>query len=198
MTSQQKNAEPKSQLKHMDVSGLPFVRRPATELALERVIHLLPGEMSMRDLLRPVDGTGKEKLREMGLRTRSYRQYFQAWEDLHLETDTAGITFIRDDIVQYLTQLGEAQKSTDQTTSILSSMTTGQLIREYETYRYFLSKFGQLLFPYTSPFFSDHMSLHLQFKTSGRGIVLTAGDDQAHFLMTTIYSFSKSGNWFGC
>lgn len=169
-----------------------FDRQEELENALSRVIHLLPGEMLMRDLLRPVEGTGKDKLREMGLRTRSYHEYFEAWEKLHLTTDAEGITHIRDDIVWYLTQLGSRGDDTRQKPGILSGMSIGQLVRAYETYKYFLAQFGQLLFPYTAPFAASHMSLHVQFKRAGRGIVLTAGDAQAHFLMTTIYSFRKS------
>ena len=145
----------------------------------------------MRDLLRPVEGTGKDKLREVGLRTRSYREYFDAWERLHFTRDADGITRIRDDIVWYLTQLGISGNIKGENSGILSTHSIGQLIRAYETYKYFLAQFGQLLFPYTAPFAADHMSLHLQFERAGRGIVLTAGDAQAHFLMTTIHSFRE-------
>lgn len=189
---QQSRVETRSAAKHQNLGTPPFRRRTEMEAALERVITSLPGEMNMRDLLRPVEGTGKEKLHEMGLRTRSYRDFFQIWEDLHLASNPDGTSYVRDDIVQYLTQLRNIPGFATQATGIFSSMTTGQIIRCYETYKFFLAKFGQLLFPYTSPFFPDHMSLHLQFKAAQRGIVLTAGDDQAHFLMTTIYSFSKS------
>ena len=189
---QQSKSEHQSATKHPNKGSPPFQRRIEMEAALERVITSLPGEMNMRDLLRPVEGTGKEKLHEMGLRTRSYQDFFQIWEDLHLVSNPDGASYIRDDIVQYLRQLDKVPGFPSQAAGIFSSMTTGQIIRAYETYKYFLAKFGQLLFPYTSPFFADHMSLHLQFKTAQRGIVLTAGDDQAHFLMTTIYSFRKS------
>nr|KAK5432363.1 hypothetical protein LTR18_011120 [Exophiala xenobiotica] len=170
-----------------------LVRNPDLEMALQRVVDLLPGEMNMRDLLRPVHGTGKEKLRELGLRTRSYRQFFNAWVDLHFAETENGLTYIRDDIVQYLTKISQIQASMGDGSHFFSSMSIGQGIRAYETYQYFLAKFGQLLFSYTSPFFADHMSLYLKFKTAGRGIVLTAGDDQAHFLMTTIHSFRELG-----
>jgi hypothetical protein len=184
IVGQHSRAETRSAAKHQNLGSPPFQRRTEMEAALERVITSLPGEMNMRDLLRPVEGTGKEKLHEMGLRTRSYRDFFQIWEDLHLASNPDGTSYVRDDIVQYLTQLRKVPGFATQATGIFSSMTTGQIIRCYETYKYFLARFGQLLFPYTS--------LHLQFKTAQRGIVLTAGDDQAHFLMTTIYSFRKS------
>lgn len=155
--------------------------RPKFEKALAKVINMLPGEMHMRDLLRQVEGTGKEKLREMGLRVRAYKSYFEAWEDLHLDTDAEGGTYIRDDVVQYL-------RNHDHGESIagLTDMPLASAIRSYESYRYFLAKFGQLLFPWTAPYFSDHMTLHAHFKRGGRGIVLTAGDDQAPYLLTSI------------
>lgn len=189
---QQPRVETRSSGKQQKLGSSPFQRQPEMEAALNRVVTSLPGEMHMRDLLRPIEGTGKEKLHEMGLRTRSYGEFFQIWEDLHIVSNPEGTSYIRDDVVQYLTRLREVPGFATQATGIFSSMTTGQIIRTYETYRHFLAKFGQLLFPYTSPFFPDHMSLHLQFKNAQRGIVLTAGDDQAHFLMTTIYSFRKS------
>src|SRR5207244_1961672 len=66
-------------------------------------------------------------------------------------------------------------------------------IRSYEFFRAFLAKLSRLLFPFTSPYFADHMTLHAQFKNAGRGIVLTAGDDQAQYLLTTIYTFRELG-----
>lgn len=189
---QNSRAESRSSGKQQKLVSAPFHRRPEMEAALDRVVSSLPGEMHMRDLLRPVEGTGKEKLHEMGLRTRFYGEFLQIWEDLHIVSNPDGTAYIRDDIVSYLTRLREVPGFTAQETGIFSSMTIGQIIRTYETYRYFLARFGQLLFPYTSPYFPDHMSLHLQFKTAQQGIVLTAGDDQAHYLLTTIYSFRKS------
>ncbi|RJE16573.1 hypothetical protein PHISCL_11090, partial [Aspergillus sclerotialis] len=53
--------------------------------------------MEGRDLLRAVEGTGKEKLREMGLRVREYKKFFEAWEELHLTFDDEGGSYVRDD-----------------------------------------------------------------------------------------------------
>jgi hypothetical protein len=155
---------------------------------LSRVISLLPGEMEGRDLLRQVEGTGKEKLREMGLRVREYKKFFEAWEDLHLTSDEEGGTYVRDDVIQYLRHHVH-QSSSDE----LAEAGFAQTVHSYEAYRYFLVKFGQLLFPWTAPYFPDHMTLHSHFKRGGRGIVLTAGDDQAPFLLTTIPTFRKLG-----
>jgi alpha 1,3-mannosyltransferase len=172
-----------SRSKPIAISGgkVKWSERPLFEKALAKVINMLPGEMHMRDLLRPVEGTGKERIREMGLRTRAYKSYFEAWEDLHLDTDDEGGTYVRDDVVQYLRSHVHGE-----TIAGLENLDLAQQIRTYESYRYFLAKFGQMLFPWTAPYFSDHMSLHAHFKRGGRGIVLTAGDDQAPYLLTSI------------
>lgn len=165
-----------------------WAERPNFEKALAKVVNMLPGEMQSRDLLREVGGTGREKLREMGLRTRAYKTYFDAWENLHLGTDEEGGTYVRDDVIQYL-------RSHEHKGPIpgLEEMALGQTIRAYESYRAFLAKFSQLLFPWTAPYFSDHMDLHAHFRQGGRGIVLTAGDDQAPYLLTTIPMFRHVG-----
>lgn len=165
-----------------------FSERPKFEKALTRVISLLPGEMEGRDLLRPVEGTGKEKLREMGLRVREYKKFFKAWEDLHLAFDDEGGSYVRDDVIQYLRHHKHEPTSDDYADSSFA-----QTVHSYEAYRTFLVKFGQLLFPWTAPYFPDHMTLHSHFKKGGRGMVLTAGDDQAPYLLTTIPIFRKLG-----
>jgi hypothetical protein len=144
--------------------------------------------MEGRDLLRPVEGTGKEKLREMSLRIREYKKFFEAWEALHLAFDEEGGSYVRDDVIQYLRHHVHQSSSDD-----LEETGLAQTIHSYEAYRYFLVKFGQLLFPWTAPYFPDHMTLHSHFKKGGRGIVLTAGDDQAPYLLTTIPTFRKLG-----
>ncbi|KAF3271378.1 hypothetical protein TWF970_010260 [Orbilia oligospora] len=147
--------------------------------ALDRIFELLPDEMHVRELLRPIDGTGKEKLRETGLRARAFKTFFEAWEKLHvvIGEDEA---YVRDDIVQELRR----DKSIEN---------IAQTIHQYEAYRGFLQRFATLLFPYFSPYFADHMSLHAQMYKGGRGIVLSAGDGQAPFLLTSIPSFRKLG-----
>ncbi|RVD84513.1 uncharacterized protein DFL_006262 [Arthrobotrys flagrans] len=147
--------------------------------ALDRIFELLPDEMHVRELLRPIDGTGKEKLRETGLRARAFKTFFEAWERLHvvIGDDEA---YVRDDIVQELRR----DKSIEN---------IAQTIHQYEAYRGFLQRLATLLFPYFSPYFADHMSLHAQMYKGGRGIVLSAGDAQAPFLLTSIPSFRKLG-----
>ncbi|KAH8803241.1 mannosyltransferase putative-domain-containing protein [Xylogone sp. PMI_703] len=160
-------------------------RDPKLEKHLTKVLSQLPDEITTRELLRPVQGTGKEKLREMGLRTRSYRTYFEAWEDLHLVNTPDGNVYIRDDIIQYMRRHEDFVETLD--------VGFAQAVRNYETYRYFLQQFANLLFPWTAPYFADHMTLHTHFKNGGRGIVLSAGDDQAPYLLTSITSFRNLG-----
>ena len=167
--------------------------RPQFEKALSVVISLLPDEVHMRELIRPVEGSGKEKMREMGLRTRAYKKYFEAWEALHMTTDSEGATYIRDDVIQYLRSHQQDLGGSEFTDEGVHGLNLASTVRSYEAYRAFLLKFANLLFPWTAPYFSDHMSLHAHFKKGGRGIVLTAGDDQAPYLLTTIYSFRQLG-----
>ena len=167
--------------------------RPQFEKALSVVISLLPDEVHMRELIRPVEGSGKEKMREMGLRTRAYKKYFEAWEALHMTTDSEGATYIRDDVIQYLRSHSQNLEGSEYEDEDAHGQNLALTVRAYEAYRAFLLKFANLLFPWTAPYFSDHMSLHAHFKKGGRGIVLTAGDDQAPYLLTTIYSFRQLG-----
>ncbi|KAI1741514.1 glycosyltransferase family 71 protein [Xylaria scruposa] len=161
--------------------------RPNFKDDLDALFALLPDEMNMREFLRPIDNGGPERMRELGLRTRAYNKYLSAWEKIHLVEDKeTGETTIRDDVIQYLRGMEKNEEKTPG-----SSLTT--TIHNYEAFRSFLAKFARVLFPFTSPYFADHMTLHAGFKNAGRGIVLTAGDDQAQYLMTTIYTFRKLG-----
>ncbi|KIV87284.1 hypothetical protein PV11_02839 [Exophiala sideris] len=175
--------------KEPDSEVASFSERPKFEKALTRVISLMPGEMEGRDLLRPVEGTGKEKLREMGLRVREYKKFFKAWEDLHLAFDDEGGSYVRDDVIQYLRHHKHEPISDED----YADSSFAQTVHSYEAYRSFLVKFGHLLFPWTAPYMPDHMTLHSHFKKGGRGMVLTAGDDQAPYLLTTIPIFRKLG-----
>ncbi|KAJ9653624.1 hypothetical protein H2198_007215 [Neophaeococcomyces mojaviensis] len=167
--------------------------RPQFEKALSKVVSMLPDEVHMRELIRPVEISGKERMREMGLRTRAYKMYFEAWEDLHMTEDSEGATYIRDDVIQYLRSRQQSTGDDESSEEGIDGMNLAQTIRSYEAFRSFLQKFAKLLFPWTAPYFSDHMTLHSSFKKGGRGIVLTVGDDQAPYLLTTIYTFRQLG-----
>ncbi|KAI1301097.1 glycosyltransferase family 71 protein [Xylaria venustula] len=178
---------PKSQFKSNKSPANHWPERSNLKSDLEAVFALQPDEVNMRELLRPIENGGPERMRELGLRTRAYAKYLSAWEKLHLVEDlSTGETSIRDDVIQYL-----RNKQTDEDTSLGLSLTN--TIHNYEAYRGFLTKLARILFPWTSPYFADHLSLRAQFKSAGRGIVLTAGDDQARYLLTTIYSFRELG-----
>lgn len=150
------------------------------DTALDYLFSIIPNEMYLRELLRPVIGTGAEKLRELGLRTRAYKQFFQAWEKLHLVTEDNNNTYVRDDLVPYIR-------------AKFSEQTFPEALHKYESYRHFLAKLSALLFPWTSPYFGDHMSLHASSYHGGRGIVFTAGDSHVSFLLAAIPSLRTLG-----
>jgi hypothetical protein len=91
-------------------------------------------------------------MRELGLRTRQCKKYFDAWEDFHLVEDDSGEISVRDDIVHYLrgayseslTTLGEGP---------LGGASLADILRTYEEFREFLAKMY-----FTSPYFAGHMS----------------------------------------
>jgi alpha 1,3-mannosyltransferase len=152
--------------------------------ALYNVLSLLPDELHIRDLLRPLDGTGEEKIREMGLRTRSYKTLFEAWGALHLVANGKEM-YIRDDVVQSLRRHPELADD--------FQMSLAQIIRSYEAYRSYMARLSTLLFPWTAPYFSDHLLLYAQLYSGGRGIVFSAGDHQAPFLLTSIPTLRQLG-----
>ncbi|KAI1267947.1 alpha-1,3-mannosyltransferase [Xylariaceae sp. FL1019] len=162
-----------------------WTERPGFIHDLEAVVNLLPDEIHMREFLSPIDLGGARRMRELGLRTRAYRQYFDAWETLHLNEDEyTGELSIRDDAIQYLRHTVDVSHGSKKLVS---------LIHKYEAFRSFIIKFSRVLFPFTTPYFADHMSLHAYTKNGGRGIVLTGGDRQARMMLTTIYTFRQLG-----
>ena len=150
------------------------------ESTLDYLFSIIPNEMYLRELLRPVVGTGADKLRELGLRTRAYKQFFEAWEKIHLVTEDSNNTYVRDDLIPFMrTKIGEK--------------TFPEALHKYESYRHFLTKFSELLFPWSSPYFGSHMSLHASSHHGGRGIVFMAGDNHAPFLLVAIPSLRALG-----
>lgn len=138
---------------------------------------------------------GKEKLRELGLRMRAFRDFFETWEQLHLYEDSLGNAFVRNDIQQYLrgTTAGNQPMTDEDDEDDPATRSYSSKVRAYEQYRSFISKFTKILFPFYYPFYPDLLELKTSFARGGRGIVLTAGDMQAPFLLTTIASFRKLG-----
>ncbi|CAN8100717.1 unnamed protein product [Discula destructiva] len=157
-----------------------FSLRPGFDKALEKIINLLPSELETRGLLRPIEQTGEQHLRELGMLARKYKKYYEAWEDLHVVTDSAGDTNVRDDVIQYLRNKASTADLPDEHSLLVDQ------IHAYEDFRRLLVQLNGLLFPFTAPYFPDHMTLRSQLKKGGRGIVLTAGNDQVAYLLTQI------------
>lgn len=157
-----------------------FSPRLGFEEALAKIINMLPSELETRGLLRPIDLTAESRLREYGMLARKYKKYYEAWEVLHVATDAEGGTYVRDDVIQYLRHRATLATSTEDHNELV------QNIHAYEEFRHLLVQLNELLFPYTAPYFSDHMTLRSHLKKGGRGIVLTAGNDQVAYLLTQI------------
>ncbi|GAM89497.1 hypothetical protein ANO11243_075360 [Dothideomycetidae sp. 11243] len=158
---------------------------PALDRGLKYVFSIAPDELHVRELLRPIENSGKERLRELGLRARSFRTLLEAWEDVHL-VQTKQSAQVRDDIITYLSKVKDLS-------GINPQKSRAEIIRSYENLRYFLTKLSALLFPWTAPYFADHMTLHASFRHGGRGIVLSGGDGQLQYMLTSVQSIRKLG-----
>ncbi|KAF9884981.1 hypothetical protein FE257_000891 [Aspergillus nanangensis] len=164
----------------------PISAIPPTGLqdGLRRMMSLLPDELRTTDLLRPIDGTGERKIHEIGLRARAFRTLYDAWEALHLIPREEGM-YQRDDIIQYLQTHPDVGKNLQ--------MDTTKIIHLYEDYRSLLMRLSSLLFPFTAPYFSSHMMLHGSFYSGRKGLVFSASDSQALYMITSIKSIRKLG-----
>lgn len=166
-----------------------FPERPGFDEALERIINLLPSEIERRGLLRPIELNGEQHLRELGMLARKYKKYYEAWEALHVAKDADGTNMhIRDDVLPYLRHRAAVAAATDGTGADAESehVLLVDKIHAYEDFRRLLVQLNQLLFPFTAPYFPDHMTLRTHLHKGGRGIVLTAGNDQVAYLLTQI------------
>ena len=155
------------------------------EAGLKHILTTAPDEIHVRELLSPIEGSGKERLRETGVRARAFRTMFEPWEALHVVSSDKA-TYVRDDVLSYL-------RKADDLSSITTTMSRAEMIRAYENYRFFLTRLSALLFPWTAPYFADHMTLHAHLRNGERGIVLSASDAQLHYILTSIKSFRKLG-----
>ncbi|OQD72205.1 hypothetical protein PENPOL_c001G08590 [Penicillium polonicum] len=149
------------------------------DAALDSLLSTISNKLYLQELIQPVIGTGEEKLHELALRTRAYKMFFEIWENVHLVKNNDH-TYVRNDIVTYIRDR-------------FSESTFPEALHKYEAYRHFITKFSALLFPWTSPYFADHMSLHISLRHGGRGIVTTAGNNHAPFLLAAIPSFRLLG-----
>lgn len=152
--------------------------------ALQTILSLMPDELHGRNLLQPITQTGEEKIHEIGLRARSFKKLFEAWEALHLIPGQETV-YIRDDVVQSLRSHLQVAKSLGQDVA--------DIIRSYENYRFLLRQLSTLLFPWIMPYYSDHMALHAQLSNGKRGIVFSAGNKQVSYLLTSIRAIRQLG-----
>lgn len=166
-----------------DIAKQTFAPRPGFDEALEKIINLLPSELERRGLLRPIEQTGEQHLRELGMLARKYKKYYEAWEALHVGTDAEGAMHIRDDVIPYLRHRAAAADSAD---NEFEHVLLVDKIHAYEDFRRLLVQLNELLFPFTAPYFPDHMTLRTHLHKGGRGLVLTAGNDQVAYLLTQI------------
>ncbi|PYI32218.1 hypothetical protein BP00DRAFT_161119 [Aspergillus indologenus CBS 114.80] len=152
---------------------------------LANLFAALPDESHAHTLTSPLTATGEERLRDLGFRTRAFDALFRAWEAIHLVPTETNQMLIRDDIVRILRDHPEITADLD--------LTPASAIHTYENTRSFLTQLAQRLFPWTTPYSADHMTLHAQFHDGGRGIVFTAGNDQAPYLATSIRALRAHG-----
>lgn len=151
----------------------------------QAVLDKLPSEMHQSVLLTPITNSGTQRIHDLGLRTREFKKLFETWEALHLVFHEKSL-YIQDDIIHYLRERSVKGKILPKGKSADEAWELGPTVRAYETYRWLLQSLGDVLFPWVRPFFGDHMQLHAQLYGGGKGIVFTAGTDQAPFVETSI------------
>ncbi|PYI20261.1 putative alpha-1,3-mannosyltransferase [Aspergillus violaceofuscus CBS 115571] len=146
-------------------------------------------EADRKDLIEPMQETGDAKIRELGARARVFKAFLEAWEALHLKlpsSSTPGPIFVREDTLAYL------QRHRDAFAARLA-MDPPDLIHAYDEARTFLTQLSTALFDWTQPYFGPLINLHTEFPTGGRGLVFTAGNGQAVYLLTSIQSLRRLG-----
>lgn len=149
------------------------------EKAMRHISTLFPDELQMKGLLAPFSETGEAHVRDLGLRVRIFKKAFEAWESLHFVSHEGSMH--QRDVVQKLRKLE------------LPSADLRKMVQTYDRFRSYVNKLADHLFPWTGAYFPDHMTLHATLYSGGRGIVITAGNDQAKFLLTSIPSFRRLG-----
>ncbi|USW55224.1 Putative alpha-mannosyltransferase, nucleotide-diphospho-sugar transferase [Septoria linicola] len=149
------------------------------EQAVSQLRSLFPDEVRMKGLLSPLTATGEALLRDLAFRVRAYKDALAAWEALHFVVGDYGLQ--QREIIPLLRAAN------------LPSETFAHTVHSYDRFRAYINKLAARLFPWTMAFYADHTALHASFYSGGRGLVLTAGDQQAPYLLVTIPSFRKLG-----
>lgn len=152
--------------------------------SLSHVLELLPNEHQTKNLLTPIKSTGEERLKEYGVRTRQYKLLFDAWEALHINKTNSN-RFVQDDVIQQLYQ--------DPSIATVLGQDMTEIVHNYESFRSTITHLSTLLFPWTTPYFADHLQLRQQLYSAGRGLVFTAGNGQVPYLLTSIPALRRLG-----
>lgn len=163
-------AAPTSAPKHNDDSKDDFMAR------FKATMVLMPAELTKNSLLGPFTTNGEDHLYDLALRVREFRPIYKAWEKLHFVVE--GGRLGTRNVLQTL-----RSKSKDAATSMHS----------YEAFRFFLDQLNARLFPGVVNTVRDLMALHSSFYDGGRGIVLTVGNGQVPYVITSIQGFRKLG-----
>ena len=121
--------------------------------------------------------TGEERLRRSGSKSRILDMVLRIWERVHF-LDNGHRIQMRTNITEVIDDGG------------FDEIHKVHTLRLYEKLQQLFTSLSTELFPY---FIDDVVNLHASFKYAGRGIVMTAGNDQAHYLSTTIPTFRKLG-----
>lgn len=150
----------------------------------DNMLSVLPDEFEIDDIVGPIEGTGEEKVREVGSQARIFKASFEVWEAFSL-LQTRDQMFVRQDTLQYL-------KGNPGLAARLQ-LRQADMLHIYEEFRSFLTRLSTRLFSWTVPYFLDVSTLHAQLWNGGRGIVFTGGDHQAAYIMTSIQSIRQLG-----
>lgn len=159
-------------------------KRPSDSPFIEQVLNLtsyIPDEARTNTLLAQLPTVGGSTLlRDLALRTRVFREAFAYWESLHLITDDNGQIRLQN-VIQKLRY------------DSASAVNLQQAMEVYDRFRVFINALAIRLFPWTTPYFADHMMFHASFHRAGRGLVFTAGSHQAEYLETSIPAIRRLG-----
>lgn len=144
--------------------------------AFDATMAFMPAELTRTSLLSPFTSNGEDHLYDLALRVREFRPIYEAWEKLHFvpEGDRLGTR----NIVQTLRR---------------SSKDAAASMHRYDALRFFLDQLNARLFPGVVNSVRDLMALHASFYDGGRGIVLTVGNGQVPYVMTSIQGFRRLG-----
>lgn len=150
------------------------------EITLGKLTDLIPDEVSLEQLLSPIDHSqGTSMLRDLALRTRSFKALFEAWENLHIISATSGNVLTEANIIERIRHSDLSDKN--------------GAVQRYDAVRSFMNRFSQHLFPWTMSHTADHMLLHASFATGGKGIVVTASNRQIAYVLTSIQTLREIG-----